>query len=223
MSDALYDEIVTNGLGLSSPSIAVADNSISDLNSVNSALDALPIATPPAPGFTQEWVDSAKAPVNSSVVELSSAQTTMQTNCDNVFTSIQMSSSVNRIEGVQGCGDLTNVTGSIMGELDPMFNAISQTAQSQLDLINSFLAGALDINDFMSQFDALGASYQSSLDAIQNQFDKESALLSDMVNKVTSSSLAKSVSLLWNDPCAQAVLDNTLSPDVKDILNQGGL
>lgn len=223
MSDALYDEIVTNGLGLSSPSISVADESITQLNSVNTALDSLPIAVPPAPGFTQEWVDSAKAPVNSSVVELSSAQTTMQTNCDNVFTSIQMSSSVNRIEGVQGCGDLTNVTGSIMGELDPMFNAISQTAQSQLDLINSFLAGALDINDFMNQFDVLGASYQSSLDAIQNQFDKESSLLSDMMNKVTSSSLAKSVSLLWNDPCAQAVLDNTLSPDVKDILNQGGL
>lgn len=222
MSDALYDEIVTNGLGLSSPSIALADSSISELNSVSSALDALPIAVAPAPGFTQEWIDAAKAPINSAAVELSAAQSTMQTSCDNLFTHIQMASGVNRIEGASGCGDLTNVTGSIMGELDPMLDAISQSAQSQLALIQAYLAGTLEITEFINQFDALGASYQSALNAIQNQFDKESALVSEMVNKVTSSSLAKSVSLLWSDPCAQAVLDNTLSPEVKNILAQGG-
>ncbi|EJB8454803.1 hypothetical protein MW332_004646 [Vibrio parahaemolyticus] len=219
MNDDLYNEILENGLGLNSPSLDLTSGAITTLNNANDAVDSLPIAVPPADGVTQELVDNTHAAINSSKSIMTDAQSQMQNNLDNVFSTINSASSVNRLEGLSGCINLTNATGTLMGEADEFINGISATAQLQIDAISDYLAGAIDTTEITQLLNDLNSDYSSYETAFKALLDKELELLNDMANKLQSSSLAKSLELLWSDPCAQAILDQTLSPDIKDILN----
>ncbi len=219
MNDDLYNEILENGLGLNSPSLDLTSGAITTLNNANDAVDSLPIAVPPADGVTQELVDNTHAAINSSKSIMTDAQNQMQNNLDNVFSTINSASSVNRLEGLSGCINLTNATGTLMGEADEFINGISATAQLQIDAISDYLAGAIDTTEITQLLNDLNSDYSSYETAFKALLDKELELLNDMANKLQSSSLAKSLELLWSDPCAQAILDQTLSPDIKDILN----
>ncbi|PMT73889.1 hypothetical protein C1S86_24355 [Vibrio parahaemolyticus] len=219
MNDDLYNEILENGLGLNSPSLDLTSGAITTLNNANDAVDSLPIAVPPADGVTQELVDNTHAAINSSKSIMTDAQSQMQNNLDNVFSTINSASSVNRLEGLSGCINLTNATGTLMGEADEFINGISATAQLQIDAISDYLDGAIDTTEITQLLNDLNSDYSSYETAFKALLDKELELLNDMANKLQSSSLAKSLELLWSDPCAQAILDQTLSPDIKDILN----
>lgn len=219
MNDDLYNEILENGLGLNSPSLDLTSGAITTLNNANDAVDSLPIAVPPVDGVTQELVDNTHAAINSSKSIMTDAQSQMQNNLDNVFSTINSASSVNRLEGLSGCINLTNATGTLMGEADEFINGISATAQLQIDAISDYLDGAIDTTEITQLLNDLNSDYSSYETAFKALLDKELELLNDMANKLQSSSLAKSLELLWSDPCAQAILDQTLSPDIKDILN----
>lgn len=219
MSDALYNEILKNGLGLNSPSITLASSTITTLNDANTAVDTLPIAIPPADGVTQELVDSTHATINKSILSVTNSQDQMQDGLDNLFSSINSSSSANRIDDVSGCSNLTNSTGSLTGEADEFFNGIADTAQSQIDAISKYLLGEITTQEITDLLTSLNESYQAFEDGLTDLFSKEAELAKEMANKITSSSMATTVDLLWKDPCAQALLDVTLSDEIKDILN----
>ncbi len=222
MNDNLYNEIVNNGLGLNSPSIDGVSDGLSTLNNASTAVDSLPIAEPPATvGVPQALVDDTNAAIDGALASMTSAQTHMQTNVNNVFSNIVSASTVNRIESVSGCDYLTNLTGSIMGDADPFITSISGNAQTQIDAINDYLASIIDVDALTTALESANGLYKDFEDSLNGLIANESALMGDLQNKITSSSLAKSVALLWNDPCAQAILDNTLSDDVKGILNNG--
>ncbi|MFH0274889.1 DUF7217 family protein [Vibrio jasicida] len=221
MNDDLYNEILQNGLGLNSPSLDLTSGAITTLNDANAAVDSLPIAVPPADGVTQELVDETHAAINSATLVMTDAQSQMQTNLDNMFATINSASGVNRLEDVSGCSNLTNATGTLTGEADEFINGINSTAQQQIDAINDYLAGTIDTEQLTQILDSLNSTYDTYETQLKTLLDNELALINDMTNKLKSSSLAKSVELLWSDPCAQAILDQTLSPEIKDILNGG--
>jgi len=222
MSDALYDEIVKNGLGLNSPTIDIMDGGIGTLNDASHAVDSLPIAEPPATvGVPQSLVDDTNAAINGASASMTGTRTHMQNKVDNVFSDIVSASTANRIEDALGCDYVANLTGSIMGDADAFIDGISSNAQSQIDAISDYLSGKTDIDGLTAALEAANGAYKGFEDSLNALIDREAALMKTLQNKITSSSLTKSVALLWNDPCAQAILDNTLSDDVKDILNHG--
>lgn len=222
MSNDLYDEILGNGLGLDSPSLQLMTQSMGSLNDANSAVDTLPIATPPATvGVPQSLVDETHAAINGALLSMSGSQSHMQTKVDNVFSDIVSASTVNRIEAASGCDYLTNLTGSIMGDADTFITAISDNALAQITAISDYLTGNIDLETLTTTLSSTNTLYQGWEDSLNGLIANEVSLMGDLQNKITASSLAKSVALLWADPCAQAILDNTLSEDVKDILNHG--
>ncbi|NAW59641.1 MULTISPECIES: DUF7217 family protein [unclassified Vibrio] len=219
MNDDLYNEILQNGLGLNSPSLTLTSSTLTTLGNANTAVDSLPIAAPPADGVTQELVDATHAAINGSLVCTAASQNQMQTHLDQLFATINCASGVNRIEDVQGCDYLMNATGSLLGDIDEFLNGMTTTAQQQMDAIARYVSGEIDtaaITQILTDLNGAYAGFESRINAI---LASELTLMSDLTKKLQSSSLAKSVSLLWSDPCAQAVLDHTLSPDIKDILN----
>lgn len=222
MSNDLYDEILGNGLGLDSPSLQLMTQSMGTLNDANTAVNTLPIATPPATvGVPQSLVDDTHAAINSALLSMNDTQSHMQTKVDNVFSDIVSASTVNRIEAASGCDYLTNLTGSIMGDADAFITAISDNAQTQITAISDYLAGNIGLEALTTALSSANTLYQGWEDSLNGLITNEVTLMGDLQNKITSSSLGKSVALLWADPCAQAILDNTLSDDVKDILNHG--
>lgn len=220
MNDALYNEILQNGLGLNSPSLDLASDTLGSLDDASNAVDSLPIAIPPADGVTQELVDDTHEAINSASSVMSNSQSQMQSSLDSIITTINSAGSVNRVEDIDGCDYLTNSTGSLMGDADEFITGISDTALAQIDAISRYLLGELTTEEITQILTSLNGAYKPFEDSVKNILANELTLANEMIKKIQSSSLSKTLDLLWSDPCAQAVLNQTLSDDIKDILNE---
>lgn len=220
MNDELYNEILQNGLGLNSPSLDLASGTLSTLDDASAAVDTLPIAVPPADGVTQALVDDTHAAIDGASSVVTDSRSQMQSSLDSVITTINSAGSVNRIEDIDGCDYLTNATGSLMGDADEFLTGITNNAQAQIDAIAQYLAGDITTAEITQMLTDLNAAYKPFEDSVKGILANELALANDMVKKIQSSSLSKTIELLWSDPCAKAVLDQTLSPEIKDILNE---
>lgn len=220
MNNDLYNEILQNGLGLNSPSIVLASNTLSTLSSANAAVDTLPIAVPPSGGVTQTLVDDTHRAINGASSVVTDSKSQMQSSLDSIIITINSAGSVNRIEDIDGCAYLTNATGSLMGDADEFLTGITNTAQAQIDAIAQYLAGSITTAQITQTLTDLNAAYKPFENSLKAILANELALAAQMLKKTQSSSLSKTIELLWTDPCANALLDRTLSAEIKDILNE---
>lgn len=220
MNDELYDEILNNGLGLNSPSLDLASKTITILNQANESVDSLPVSEIPGDKLVpEELIEETHNAINGAVDGVTSSQIHMQSQLDSIFAIINDSASVNRIEDVDGCAYLTEATGSVLGEVDTFLQEIVKVALKQMGAITAYLAAQIDVDQLTTLLQGLNSSYDEFENAMAKLISDEVALINELRNKLESSSLAQSLELLWSDPCAQAVLDQTLSPELKDILN----
>ena len=107
-----------------------------------------------------------------------------------------------------------------MGDADEFITGISDTALAQIDAISRYLLGELTTEEITQILTNLNGAYKPFEDSVKNILANELTLANEMIKKIQSSSLSKTLDLLWSDPCAQAVLNQTLSDDIKDILNE---
>ncbi|MEF1204315.1 DUF7217 family protein [Photobacterium damselae] len=217
----IYNIIKDKGLRLNSPTLGIISETSSELNKALAAVNRLPVIEPPlTTGVPQSLVDNMTAALTGALSCASQSALNIQDTLNNVFTNITQSSLANNLDGLgESCANLTNLTGSITGEIDSFLQNIKQVATQQIQWIEDYLAGLISELDLQQHLDSLMAEFEPLKSAIVSIFDKEKALFLELKNKIESSSLAKSLELLWQNPCAQMLLDQTLPDDLKGVLN----
>lgn len=216
MSSELYSEIYKNGLNLNSPSVDKAVETVAAVKDTQSKLQSIPTETS---GLDAALLEETEAALDSALAVVTDSHDQMQTNLDATFATINAASGVNRLEEVDGCEYLTNATGSLMGDADGWFDAIMALALEQAKAITGFLAGEIALDEITERLSAANAGYKAVTDSLSGYMAKESALLGDMASKLKASSLAKSLSGLWENPCAKGVLEQLVPDNLKGLLN----
>lgn len=221
MNTNIYNIIKERGLGLQSPTLNIITDTTSELTKALASVRQLPVIAPPlATGIPQSFITNMTASLASATACTSQSAIHIQDNLKNVFTSITQSSMVNNLESLdQSCANLTNLTGSITGEIDDFLIGIKHVATQQIKGIEDYLKGLINDVDLQSYLNDLIAQLEPLKKDILDIVDKETALFLDLKNKIESSSLAKSLEVLWNNPCAQTLLDHTLPDDLKGLLH----
>lgn len=221
MNTDIYNIIKERGLGLQSPTLNIITDTTSELTKALASVRRLPVIAPPlTTGVPQSFITNMTASLASATACTSQSAIHIQDNLKNVFTSITQSSMVNNLESLdQSCANLTNLTGSITGEIDDFLIGIKQVATQQIKGIEDYLKGLINDVDLQSYLNDLIAQLEPLKKDILDIVDKETALFLDLKNKIESSSLAKSLEALWNNPCAQMLLNHTLPDDLKGLLH----
>ncbi|MCD9474069.1 hypothetical protein [Photobacterium phosphoreum] len=220
MNTNIYNIIKERGLGLQSPTLNIITDTTSELTKALTSVRRLPVIAPPlTTGVPQSFINNMTASLASATACTSQSAIHIQDNLKNVFTSITQSSMVNNLESMESCANLTNLTGSITGEIDDFLISIKHVATQQIKGIEDYLKGLINDVDLQSYLNDLIAQLEPLKKSILDIFEKETALFRDLKNKIESSSLAKSLEALWNNPCAQMLLDHTLPDDLKGLLH----
>ncbi|PSU24486.1 hypothetical protein CTM97_00640 [Photobacterium phosphoreum] len=220
MNTDIYNIIKERGLGLQSPTLNIITDTTSELTKALASVRRLPVIAPPlTTGVPQSFINNMTASLASATACTSQSAIHIQDNLKNVFTSITQSSMVNNLESMESCANLTNLTGSITGEIDDFLISIKHVATQQIKGIEDYLKGLINEVDLQSYLNDLIAQLEPLKKSILDIFEKETALFRDLKNKIESSSLAKSLEALWNNPCAQMLLDHTLPDDLKGLLH----
>ena len=221
MNTDIYNIIKDKGLGLHSPTLNIINDTGAELAKALVAVNRLPIIIPPlTTGVPQSFIDNITASIASATACTNQSAINIQDNLNNVFTSITQSIMVNNLEGIDHtCANLTNLTGSITGEIDNFLTGIKDVATQQIKRIEDYLNGAINEADLQSYLDDLIAQLEPLKKFILGIFEKEKALFLELKNKIEASSLTQSLEALWNNPCAQMLLNQTLPDDLKGLLN----
>ncbi|WP_045409950.1 DUF7217 family protein [Vibrio jasicida] len=221
MNAEIFDIIKSKGLGLHSPTLDHLSSSITALERAHAKVGTLPIAVPPLPaGFPENTITAVKAAIESAKQSLVQTQSATQTRVNDVFTDIVYSSQSGRLDGSSGCGSLSLLTGSISGALDGSIEDVTTLANGLVEKVNAYLAGAIDEAVLTPLLESFRASSQPFLDELQSIQEKERALLAQMKNTIESASLTKTITGLWQDPCAKALLGPLLPEEIKGLLNE---
>lgn len=220
MNTDIYNIIKERGLGMQSPTLNIITDTTSELTKALASVRRLPVIAPPlTTGVPQSFINNMTASLASATACTSQSAIHIQDNLKNVFTSITQSSMVNNLESMESCANLTNLTGSITGEIDDFLIGIKHVATQQIKRIEDYLKGLINDVDLQSYLNDLIAQLEPLKKSILDIFEKETALFLDLKNKIESSSLAKSLEALWSNPCAQMLLDHTLPDDLKGLLH----
>ena len=216
----IYNTIKDKGLRLSSPTFGVITETTGELNLAMAAVNRLPVLIPPAlVGVPESLVTNMTNSLTGALATTAQSTLNIQDSLNNVFSSITQSSLVNNLEGVRNsCAGLTELTGSITGEIDGFLNEMKSIATALIKHINDYLAGLIDESELGAFLDALMAKLDPLKNRITSIFDKEKALFSEMKNKLASSGLASMVSNLWDNPCSKVLLEQMLPDDLKELL-----
>ncbi|GEK13217.1 DUF7217 family protein [Aliivibrio fischeri] len=220
MNPDIYNTIKDKGLRLSSPTLNAITETESEINLALSAIDRLPILIPPAlTGVSQSFVDKTKASLNAAIKTTTQARSSIKDGLNNVFSSITESSLVNNLDGTNGtCSNLTQLTGSLTGEIDESLGKIKAVATSLINHVDDYLNNIIDEIKLETLTGALTSKLDPLNDAITTIFSKERALSAEIKNKLESSSLAGMIEDLWLNPCSKPLLDQLLPSDLKELL-----
>ncbi|RZP88957.1 DUF7217 family protein [Vibrio vulnificus] len=221
MNAEIFDIIKNKGLGLHSPTLDHLSTSITALERVHAKVGALPIAVPPLPtGFPEDTITAVQTAIDNAKQSLIHTQSATQTRVNDVFTDIVYSSQSGRLDGGSGCGSLSLLTGSISGALDSAIDDMTQLANGVVENVQAYLAGTMDESVLTPLLESFKSSAQPFLDELQSIQDKERALLAQMKNTIESASLTKTITGLWQDPCAKALLGPLLPDEIKGLLDE---
>lgn len=221
MNTAIFDLIKgQGGLGLTSPALAQTADAKASLAKALSQVKALPVATPPLDaGFPASWLDNVTRELEQNFSQLNDTEQTLTQKLADVLPSISHTSIANRIEGApNGCADLALLTGSLTGELEGPLLGLQNAGAFFLTQINAYLAGSLNDSALMQALNGQLAALAPLSEFITTLFSKEQALQDTLINTIAASSLAQTLTLLWDNPCAKALLNETLPPELKALL-----
>ncbi|MGE6433138.1 hypothetical protein [Shewanella baltica] len=221
MNTAIFDAIKDQGgLGLTSPALEQTIDAKAKLSQALSQVKSLPVATPPlTAGFPPAWTDSTVRAIEASMVQLDATSLTLTQKLTDLLPNISHASITGRINGVpSSCTNLFLATGSLTGELTEPLLGLLAAGADYLTQIDAYLSGLLDESALMAMLDPLSEQLSAFGKYMATLFDKENALLAELINTITASSLTQTLTLLWDNPCAKALLNETLPPNIKALL-----
>lgn len=218
MNIDIYNKIKSGGLAMTSPSVGVGNQAISQLNQVSDALGPLESL-----GVDLAVLNSAKASLSLANASLTGGVSHIASTASDSLRLGSLAAQANRLDALVGsvpssCFNTEALFATVNGAVDEAFNAINGVASDLSSKIADFISGNLSLAELESALSSIGDELQAGLDSIKGMIDKELALLTELGEKIQASSLAQSIEALWNNPCTQAVLDQTLPSDIKALL-----
>lgn len=218
MNIDIYNKIKSGGLAMTSPSVDVGNQAISQLNKVSDALGPLESL-----GVDLAVLDSVKASLSLANAGLTGGVSHIASSASDSLRLGSLAAQANRLDAMVGsvpssCFNTEALFATVNGAVDDAFNAINSVANDLSRKIADFISGDLSLSELELILSTVGDELKAGLDSISGMIDKELGLLAELGEKIQACSLAQSIEALWSNPCTQAVLDQTLPPDIKALL-----
>lgn len=219
MSDRLFDEILSGGMGYSSPTIPVIGGTTSTIQKAKQDIARLPVSSPENPiGIEQEVVDAGLLALSGAQSGLDDSEKYIQTAASGVFSSIAGARMVSRSTGESDCGAINKVSGVVTGSTSPIITAMSSLVGAISQKVNDYLNGTIDDDAMTSALLALDGDLKGKLTQVTQLIANEKAAIDNHIKYIESSSQANALRQIWEDPCAQAVLDSVLPDRIKKLI-----
>lgn len=116
------------------------------------------------------------------------------------------------------CTDTNNLLGSVLGAADGALDSLSGYAQGVTNSINSYLAGSTTLAALESALQGFKTQIDSAVGGLVSRMAGEQSLLGELSVRAKALSDTLMIHSLWKDPCAQAVMDQLLPSNIKNIL-----
>ncbi|KEQ11284.1 hypothetical protein GZ77_26080 [Endozoicomonas montiporae] len=215
LNKELYDKILGDGLNIQSPADAEISQASDQLSTAIEELEQLS-----ALGVD---VDDAIASLQSTQSELDGASSHINNQKPELTRQLGQADMVNRLDAVgsdipSGCFNTAGSTGMITGGFNDLFSGIGSGAADISKAIARYLNGEISESELLALLGGLTSSMGGLVASIGKAIAGENSLLAELARKVSAMSLSQQLSGLWGNPCSQAVLDQTLPEDVKDLL-----
>lgn len=219
MNIAIYNQIRSSGLNMTSPAVDVGNQAILAVNQADQALqplEALGVIDTGILQSTKQSLQLANSSVTGSVSHIAGT-------AGDALRLSSMAQQVNKLDALSNavpssCFNTEALFSSVNGGCDEMFNGIGNIAGGISKKVADYIAGSISTSELEAYLSGVGADLQSGMDDLTNRLTSELELLTDLKDKIQSSSLAQSIESLWNNPCTKSVLDTTLPPDIKALL-----
>ncbi|MDD9157001.1 hypothetical protein PVK64_12520 [Aliivibrio sp. S4TY2] len=216
----IYQHIMNNGLTISNPAVNAGRETSNQLMALemalnNPALDLL--------GIDLTVLTSARDSIASTNTNIIGSVNAMATTADNAIQMSSMAQQVNRLDAMSSgisssCSNTTELFGSIQGENDAAFAIVYESARALVQGIIDVMGGLIALDEFETLLTTL-SDYMSVADGeISSLLSKEAAKVLEIKNKITSSAIAQTIAMLWDNPCSKAVMNDVLPDEIKRLL-----
>ncbi|MFM2477370.1 hypothetical protein [Celerinatantimonas sp. MCCC 1A17872] len=215
----VYQSILTQGLSLTSPAVAVGQTTINALTTADAALEPLTSRL----DLDVSVIDEARSVINSANSTATSSVSTIASRAEDSLRLGSLTRYVNQIDAYvndvpSSCYNTQSAFSSVFGSCDDYFDSMTGYANTLTDKVADFLSGSLGSSDFENYLASLGDLFSPMVDGISNLLSKEASVISEIEAKVKASSLAQSIASLWNDSCTQELMATTLPDDIQGLL-----
>ncbi|MCF1457747.1 MAG: guanine nucleotide-binding protein subunit alpha [Shewanella sp.] len=212
LNTQLYDKL-RGGLSLTSPASGAIAQASGELSSVQGQLSALPGGIG----------DSYAAKLASAQSRVSDINQHIEGQKSNLLTQMNQSVLVNRVDAALGqvpspCMNMLAGTGLLSGDFNDRFAGLTEQAGAMAQALADYAAGVIDLTQLQGLLDEATALVDGLSDSLNQALANELAHLQELKQKIQAMSLTQALESLWNDPCVQGVLDQTLPDDIKGLL-----
>lgn len=214
----LYSYIHQNGMKLVSPATDIANQSIGALTNVEQLLNPISL-----PGVDLDVIERTKNAISSANMSMNNTISHISANVNKTLSISSIASQANQIDAFLGgvpssCFNTDAIMGMVMGAANDLLSYIGDKANQINKAIADFMAGLTD----SSQLDAFLSSLSDEIDdlisSVEAFVNAEKALWDEVIEKIKASSLAQTLTQLWNNPCTRAILEQTVPDDMKQFL-----
>lgn len=212
LNTQLYQKL-RGGLAVTSPATAAISGASNDIGNAKQQLSQLP------GGLGDVYI----AKLDTAQMQINKANGHIEGQKSTVLTQLGQADMVNRLDTFTdqvpaGCMNTLGATGMLTGAFNDLFQGMADNASAMSKALADYLSGAIDLSRLQSLLDGLGSELDGFGDKLSSGLSKELALLAELKEKVQAMSQSQALENLWNNPCAKAVLDQTLPDDVKGLL-----
>lgn len=219
MNVDIYNKIRTAGLDMSSPAIGVGNQAISAVNQADQALQPLEALGV----IDSNLLQGVRSSLNLANGSLIGSVSHITSTANDALRLSSMAQQVNKLDALSSavpssCFNTEALFASVNGACDEMFDGIGGMANDISKKVSDYLLGVISSSELEAFLSGISSEIQAGIDFLSDRLESETALFSELKDKVLASSLAQSIESLWNNPCTQSILETTLPPDIKALL-----
>ena len=221
MNIDVYKKLNDGPLVMKCPGLDEAKQTQNGINDVISKLRSLGLD--PTNGVNIALITQIEEKLNLSILAMDRNMGYMQSLADDA---IWLSSKTNLISTlddmaglpVSSCVNADALFAPLTGGASALYDAASQLSQNIIQKIDDFLSGVSDLAELEAFLNTLSGLIDASIATFDSMVSEGKAMISAFEKKIMNSSVASAIDSVWDNPCTQAILQETLPDDIKDIL-----
>lgn len=225
MDTELYKALLEKPLAMHVPGLTQAQDAQQEINNAIDALGGLNNTLPSGEIVNLDKIEKAQSQLNAAMTQIHSATAQMQYVADNA---IWLSSKANLVSSldhaiglpVSSCFNANTVFDVISGSLDTFFSEGMRVAHALSNKVKECISGSLSWEELEKIINTAIDKINKVKVAINEKVESCKRALKEFEDKIMNSSIATTLRGIYNNPCTKAVLDSTLPPDIKAVLNR---